>query len=94
MPLGSTEVVRVDVRIIAATNADLRKLVEEGKFREDLYYRLNVINIALPPVARPQVGYSAARGLLLPEVLRGKPEVAGRQWKAQCSGFRPKQCRS
>ena len=50
MPLGSTEVVRVDVRIIAATNADFRKLVDEGKFREDLYYRLNVINITLPPL--------------------------------------------
>jgi DNA-binding NtrC family response regulator len=48
MPLGSTDVIKVDVRILAATNADLRKMVEEGKFREDLYYRLNVINIALP----------------------------------------------
>ncbi len=49
-PLGSTETVKVDVRILAATNADLRKLVEEGRFREDLYYRLNVINIILPPL--------------------------------------------
>lgn len=50
MPLGSSEIVKVDVRIIAATNADLRKSVEEGRFREDLYYRLNVINIVLPPL--------------------------------------------
>jgi DNA-binding NtrC family response regulator len=48
MRLGGTETIKVDVRILAATNADLRKLVQENKFREDLYYRLNVINIPLP----------------------------------------------
>jgi DNA-binding NtrC family response regulator len=47
-PLGSTDPIKVDVRILAATNADLHQLVKEGRFREDLYYRLNVINIALP----------------------------------------------
>jgi DNA-binding NtrC family response regulator len=50
MRLGGTETIKVDVRIIAATNADLRKMVLEGKFREDLFYRLNVITISLPPL--------------------------------------------
>jgi DNA-binding NtrC family response regulator len=50
MRLGGTETIKVDVRILAATNADLRKLVQENKFREDLYYRLNVITITLPPL--------------------------------------------
>jgi DNA-binding NtrC family response regulator len=50
MRLGATDTIKVDARIIAATNADLKKLVDEGRFREDLYYRLNVINIQLPPL--------------------------------------------
>lgn len=47
-PIGSTESIKADVRLLAASTHDLRKMVEEGRFREDLYYRLNVINIALP----------------------------------------------
>ena len=50
MRLGGVDTIRVDVRIIAATNSDLRELVDEGSFREDLYYRLNVINVLLPPL--------------------------------------------
>jgi len=50
MRLGGIETIKVDVRIITATNVDLKQLVQEGKFREDLYYRLNVINIQLPPL--------------------------------------------
>jgi DNA-binding NtrC family response regulator len=50
IPLGATDPVRVDVRVLAATNADLYQLMKEGKFREDLYYRLNVINVSLPPL--------------------------------------------
>ncbi len=50
VPVGGVETIKVDVRIVAATNVDLQKLVEEGKFREDLYYRLNVIPINLPPL--------------------------------------------
>lgn len=48
--VGGTKPIRVDVRIIAATNRDLKKAVEEGKFRDDLYYRLNVISIQIPPL--------------------------------------------
>lgn len=50
MPLGSHNVIDIDVRIIAATNKNIEKLIEEGKFREDLYYRLNVIPINIPPL--------------------------------------------
>jgi DNA-binding NtrC family response regulator len=49
-PVGDTRVVTVDVRIIAATNADLMQRVKEGRFREDLFYRLNVIEIVVPPL--------------------------------------------
>src|ERR1700719_4563952 len=50
MRLGGTETIKVDVRIIAASNVQLLSLVREGRFREDLYHRLNVIAIPLPPL--------------------------------------------
>jgi DNA-binding NtrC family response regulator/tetratricopeptide (TPR) repeat protein len=49
-PLGETQPVKVDVRVIAATNARLEQLVAEGRFREDLFYRLNVVHLKLPPL--------------------------------------------
>jgi two-component system, NtrC family, response regulator HupR/HoxA len=49
-PVGATEVKQVDVRVIAATHKDLQKMVERGDFREDLYYRINVIKMVVPPL--------------------------------------------
>ncbi len=51
MPLGSSKTIKADVRIIAATHRDLAKLVEEGIFRRDLYYRINVVKLTLPRLA-------------------------------------------
>ncbi len=50
MHLGGIQEIQVDVRIIAATNIDLRQMVRDGRFREDLFYRLNVITVELPPL--------------------------------------------
>lgn len=48
--VGGNDIVKVDVRVIAATNKDLKEMIDEGEFREDLYYRLNVMTIEIPPL--------------------------------------------
>ena len=50
LPLGSEKIIKIDVRVISATNVDLQKSIQDGKFREDLYYRLNVFPIRIPPL--------------------------------------------
>ena len=56
--LGGTKTIKVDVRLVAATNRDLRAALEEGTFREDLYYRLNVVPIDIPPRSASTRRYS------------------------------------
>ncbi len=50
--LGSSEIIKVDIRVVAATNCNLPRRIDEGKFREDLFYRLNVVPIEMPPLRR------------------------------------------
>ncbi|MGO8913169.1 MAG: sigma-54 interaction domain-containing protein [Bradyrhizobium sp.] len=68
-PLGSDKPIKIDVRIIAATNVDLEKRVSEGAFRADLYYRLNVLSIALPPLRQCTGDLEAISERLLSDVV-------------------------
>ena len=77
MPIGETRPQRVDVRVIAATNADLEQRVAEGKFREDLYYRLTVIRILIPPLRDRREEIPHLTSLFLREISErlDKPDV-------------------
>lgn len=77
MPVGDTRPQRVDVRVLAATNADLEQRVAEGKFREDLYYRLSVIRIHVPPLRQRREEIPHLSTFFLREAIErlGKPEV-------------------
>ena len=75
MRVGSVDTQKVDVRIIAATNVDLKKMVAEGRFRDDLYYRLCVITISIPAAARAARGHPAAGRALHAAVRLGEREA-------------------
>jgi transcriptional regulator with PAS, ATPase and Fis domain len=69
-PLGSNQVVKVDVRVIAATSRDLAAMVAEGRFREDLYYRLAVVPIRIPPLRERLDDFEALAEALLDDIER------------------------
>ncbi|MCM3881883.1 MAG: sigma 54-interacting transcriptional regulator [Vicinamibacterales bacterium] len=77
MPIGETRPQRVDVRVLAATNADLEQRVAEGKFREDLYYRLTVIKIVIPPLRdrREEIPHLSSLFLREASERMGKPDI-------------------
>jgi DNA-binding NtrC family response regulator/tetratricopeptide (TPR) repeat protein len=77
MPIGDTRPLRVDVRVLAATNADLEQRVAEGKFREDLYYRLSVIRIHVPPLRerREEIPHLSTFFLREASERLGKPDI-------------------
>jgi PAS domain S-box-containing protein len=92
-PLGGTRPVKVDVRVLAATNRDLAALVAEGKFRQDLYYRIRVVPITLPSLMqrRGDIPLLVDHFVRLQALKTGKPigEVAARAMAALCAYDNP-----
>ncbi|WP_108024725.1 sigma-54 interaction domain-containing protein [Melghirimyces profundicolus] len=80
-PVGAVHPVKVDVRIVAASNRDLRKMVRDNRFREDLYYRLNVVTLSIPPLQeRPED---------IPELVGHFLEELGREVGIHVAGVEP-----
>lgn len=98
--IGATEQISVNFRLIAATHRDLKKMVDEGKFRQDLYYRLAVVSLTLPPLRErrqdipPLVRYFVEQcaqrfGMMPPEVLPADmADLSGRDWQGNIRELR------
>ena len=80
--LGGTRTLKVDVRLIAATNRNLPAMVAAGQFREDLFYRLNVVSVEMPPLRERKEDIAALDGVLHPQVRR-RAEAEDRRHRAR-----------
>ena len=88
--LGGTDEVQADIRVVAATNQDLPALVAGGRFREDLYYRINVIPVQLPPLRERREDIAAAGRALPAHVCRADGQAGHRASRARrCACWRP-----
>jgi len=76
--VGDSQTIKVDIRIIAATNQDLTKLIAEGKFRKDLFYRLNIINIEVPPLRER----ASDIAILVQDLIKKHAQQLGREVRA------------
>ncbi|WP_084169428.1 propionate catabolism operon regulatory protein PrpR [Paraburkholderia ferrariae] len=84
--LGATEPTRVDVRVVAATHRSLAGQIETGEFRADLYYRLNILNLAIPPLRERAADVVPLAAELLLQAARREPRVALRVRTAEAAG--------
>jgi transcriptional regulator with PAS, ATPase and Fis domain len=68
--LKGSKAIKTDIMVICATNCDLLKMVEDGKFRRDLYYRLNVLNISIPPLRERKMDIPALAEYFIMEIIQ------------------------
>ncbi len=79
--VGDSQTVKVDVRVVAATNSDLRRMVSEGTFREDLFYRLNVIPVRLPPLRERRADIPLLAQHFLERLSQESPDRDASRWR-------------